>query len=462
MDHLLVNRPSAVLRVTEHIPEIINFIQRLIDQGFAYTTSDGVYFKFSALPKTYNPNKFGNLPDVELDTEGRGGEHDKQDPRDFALWKASPESEVVGWKSPFGYGRPGWHIECSAMTHAYFGEHLDIHSGGIDLKFPHHTNEILQSECHNCHASHEVVGEKEWVKAWIHTGHLHIEGRKMSKSLKNFISIDDYWQSQLTSSPAEDFRLFCLHHKYSALLTYTPKHIELAEQYRKKLLDFFAMIQVIQTTIEATTITTTTTNNGQGDNIRRMFSCKPSPSSRALMEMLIQTEVKVTEALANDFDTPTALILVNQLLTEGQKYIIDLRQQVFHQIREEEGVEMEWLAIEPLKAVEGYIRTLFSHSFGIPLYQESTVGGGSDAVLSKDNNDNAFIDAAVDFRSRIRAMAIHGLKALKTKANKSVEEEQLYKQLLQECDVARDRMLKEGKVKVEDLGVGQGKWSRDL
>lgn len=131
------------------------------------------------------------------------------------------------WDSPFGRGRPGWHIECSAMTHSLFGPNLDLHSGGVDLKFPHHTNEIAQCEAYGCGGTlaATVAGgggtpgrKKPWVRHWIHTGHLNIEGLKMSKSLKNFVTVREYLagHSAGREAAAEDFRMFCLMHKYSS------------------------------------------------------------------------------------------------------------------------------------------------------------------------------------------------------------------------------------------------------
>jgi cysteinyl-tRNA synthetase len=164
MDALHVKRPNAVLRVTEHIPEIIEFINTLVKKGFAYATQDGVYFNIDRLPKEYQYDRFGCVPPTVAEIESQenntynpstvcvttasssGGTvlpKTKKDPRDFALWKLSPPADPA-WDSPWGRGRPGWHIECSTMTTAYFGEDLDIHSGGIDLQFPHHTNEIAQ------------------------------------------------------------------------------------------------------------------------------------------------------------------------------------------------------------------------------------------------------------------------------------------------------------------------------
>lgn len=148
---------------------------------------------------------------------------------------------INSWESPFGRGRPGWHIECSAMTHSLFGPNLDVHSGGVDLKFPHHTNEIAQAEAHaDCGgvmaaaatearlrkgdadpAAGEIGGggvRKPWVRHWVHTGHLNIEGLKMSKSLKNFVTVREYLEGHSAGreAAAEDFRMFCLMHKYSS------------------------------------------------------------------------------------------------------------------------------------------------------------------------------------------------------------------------------------------------------
>lgn len=167
MDRLNVRRPDAVLRVTEHIEEIIAYVSNLVQLGHAYVSEDGVYFSVSSMGGEYD--KFGlNRPKpadvttvVNTNEEEQeelipepivydASSHCKRDQRDFALWKLATNksgwSDDAGpsWASPWGPGRPGWHIECSAMTHAYFGPHIDIHSGGVDLKFPHHNNEIAQ------------------------------------------------------------------------------------------------------------------------------------------------------------------------------------------------------------------------------------------------------------------------------------------------------------------------------
>tara|TARA_B100000900_G_scaffold9922_1_gene8133 strand:- start:5390 stop:6820 length:1431 start_codon:yes stop_codon:yes gene_type:complete len=175
---------DAYPRVTETIPEIISMIDKLISNGNAYQSSDGVYFDIDSAPE-----KYGQLTGqtLEMVQEGAGGRVNetgsgKKNHRDFALWKSAKENEP-SWDSPWGRGRPGWHIECSAMSLEYLGEKFDIHGGGSDLIFPHHEAEIFQSEC--C-LNHDPV-----VQYWIHNGMINVDGEKMSKSLGNFWTIRD-------------------------------------------------------------------------------------------------------------------------------------------------------------------------------------------------------------------------------------------------------------------------------
>ena len=166
-------------KVSEHMPEIIELIQSLIDQGYAYNIDGNVYFKVKQC------DEYGKLSKQSLEDLISGARVDvsdeKEDAIDFALWKKKKEGEPY-WESPFGDGRPGWHIECSAMSKKYLGETIDIHGGGQDLIFPHHENEIAQSEC----CSH-----KTFVRYWMHNGYINVDGEKMSKSLGNFFTIRD-------------------------------------------------------------------------------------------------------------------------------------------------------------------------------------------------------------------------------------------------------------------------------
>jgi cysteinyl-tRNA synthetase len=187
MAHLNVLKPTKVIRVSDVVPEIVSFVEKIIESGSAYATTSGdVYFdvrSFQTSGHQYAKLKPTNANTEQLLAEGEGSltiGAGKKSPADFALWKSSKPGEPF-WPSPWSHGRPGWHIECSVMASMAFGDNMDIHSGGIDLAFPHHDNELAQSEAyHDC---------QQWVNYFLHTGHLSIEGQKMSKSLKNFITI---------------------------------------------------------------------------------------------------------------------------------------------------------------------------------------------------------------------------------------------------------------------------------
>ena len=194
MDALNVLRPDVITRVTEYVPQIADFVERIVDKGFAYESEGSVYFDIDAFEKA--GNTYARLrPDVRndksLQEEGEGSLSKnlvgKRNAGDFALWKKSKAGEPF-WPSKWGDGRPGWHIECSVMASDVLGSQMDIHSGGIDLTFPHHDNELAQSEAYFC--EHEK-GEHTWVNYFLHMGHLSISGSKMSKSLKNFQTIQD-------------------------------------------------------------------------------------------------------------------------------------------------------------------------------------------------------------------------------------------------------------------------------
>ena len=168
---------------TDHIPEMIALVSKLVEKGVAYKSDDGsVYFNVRAFPG------YGKLAHIDFDHQQTGArcaadEYDKENVGDFALWKAWEESDgPVGWDSPWGRGRPGWHIECSAMSMKYLGETFDLHTGGIDNLFPHHENEIAQAE---------AATGKPFVKTWMHCAHLRVNGEKMSKSAGNFFTLRD-------------------------------------------------------------------------------------------------------------------------------------------------------------------------------------------------------------------------------------------------------------------------------
>jgi len=182
VDRQLLNleTPEIIVRATEHVDDMVKLIQTLEAKGYAYRSDGSVYFSVRSFPeygKLAQVDLAGLRPGARVDTD----KYDKSDVRDFVLWKAAKEGEPY-WETPLGPGRPGWHIECSAMSMKYLGETFDIHSGGIDLTFPHHENEIAQSE---------AATGKPFVRYWLHAEHLIVNGEKMSKSLGNFYTLRD-------------------------------------------------------------------------------------------------------------------------------------------------------------------------------------------------------------------------------------------------------------------------------
>jgi len=213
MDALGVARADIQPRVTENIGEIIKLVQTLIDKKYAYEVDGDVYYSVS---KFKNYAKLANLNEEQLQAGvcvGYSGK--KKDPRDFALWKKSKPGEP-SWDSPWGEGRPGWHIECSAMSMKHLGQTLDIHGGGQDLIFPHHTNEIAQSE---------AATGKPFSKYWLHNGFVQINKEKMSKSLGNFITIRDV----LKSHSPKSVRLFLLSTHYRSPIDFSDGHLKQAK-----------------------------------------------------------------------------------------------------------------------------------------------------------------------------------------------------------------------------------------
>jgi cysteinyl-tRNA synthetase len=202
-------------RVSGTIDTIIDFIQGLIDKGYAYAAANGdVYFRVD------KDEDYGRLSTRKLEDMQAGArieiDEDKENPLDFALWKAAKPGEIF-WEGPWGQGRPGWHIECSAMSLKELGEQIDIHGGGNDLIFPHHENEIAQSESYT---------GKEFSRYWIHNGMLQLSGEKMSKSLGNIISINDF----LKERDADVMRMLVLNGTYRAPLLFTDETLDAAEK----------------------------------------------------------------------------------------------------------------------------------------------------------------------------------------------------------------------------------------
>ncbi|MFC2041528.1 cysteine--tRNA ligase [Chloroflexota bacterium] len=220
MAALNVNKPDVQPYATEEIPKMIEVIQGLIDKGYAYPSRGSVYFRVSKVPD-YGKLSHRTLESMMAGESSVGGD-DKESPMDFVLWKASKPGEP-SWESPWGAGRPGWHIECSAMSLKYLGDTLDIHGGGQDLIFPHHENEIAQSE--------SFTGVKPFVRYWLHNGMVQFGAEKMSKSLGNLITIKE----ALAKYSADAIRLFILSSHYRSPLTYSEEALEAADKGAERL-----------------------------------------------------------------------------------------------------------------------------------------------------------------------------------------------------------------------------------
>lgn len=219
MGRLNVLRPTHEPRATEHIDEMIRFIQRLLAGGHAYEHQGHVLFRVSSYA---DYGQFsGRRVDQNLDHPELASF--KQDPADFVLWKPSDETQP-GWSSPWGEGRPGWHIECSAMADSTLGSHVDLHGGGIDLRFPHHENEIAQSECAHGH---------RFGSYWMHNEMVTIDGRKMSKSLGNTLTVE----SLLTDHSGLAIRYMLLGTHYRKPLDFTSERMRLAQNEMDRWLD---------------------------------------------------------------------------------------------------------------------------------------------------------------------------------------------------------------------------------
>ena len=277
-------RPATVHpKATEHITEIIQLINRLIENGHAYATPSGdVYYRVSAFPG-YGKLSGQNMEDRETGASERlNVETDKESPEDFALWKAQKPGEPA-WDSPWGKGRPGWHIECSAMSMKYLGETFDIHCGGKDLLFPHHENEIAQSE--------GATGKK-YVNYWMHNGFINVDNQKMSKSLNNFFTVRDIAKEY----DLEAVRLFMLSAHYRSPINFSRDQIEAANASLNRL---YTARNSLRFQIE----------NGEDRSLNQ--------DEEAFVDRLKTYEKRFDDAMDDDMNTADALGAIFELVKDA-------------------------------------------------------------------------------------------------------------------------------------------------
>lgn len=270
-------------RATSHIKEIIKQVKRLLKKGYAYKMSDGIYYDIAKF-KEYGKLSRRTAMEAEDAVSRIDEAKEKRNKGDFCLWKLSKEGEPK-WKSPFGWGRPGWHIEDTAITEKYFGSQYDIHGGAIELSFPHHEAEIAQMEA--------MSKKKPLAKYWLHTGLLTIGGKKMAKSLGNFISIQDF----LKKYSARILRLFVLKAHYRSPIDYSEKLILQTKKELAKVEEFVEKLQNVS-------------------NIPKKQKRQKTHDRRKIV-FIENLKKEFDAAIENDFNTPRALAVAFDLINEG-------------------------------------------------------------------------------------------------------------------------------------------------
>lgn len=280
MGKLGVRSPDHEPKATENIPEMIDFIQRLIDKDSAYVVDNDVYFSVKDFPE------YGKLSGQDIDQMKSNvrisSDEKKKDPLDFALWKGAKEGEPF-WESPWGTGRPGWHIECSVMSTNILGHEFDIHGGGLDLIFPHHENEIAQAKANT---------GSDFAKIWMHNGFLTVNGEKMSKSLKNYITVDDYINEY---GDVDLLKVMFLSSHYRSPVDFTKGKIEEASKAKERVMIFLRKVEQ--------------------RNAHKVDPSCDDPTTELM--------AKFTRAMDDDLNTPVALSVVFDAVHLGNKLLED-------------------------------------------------------------------------------------------------------------------------------------------
>ncbi|XP_017296145.1 cysteine--tRNA ligase, cytoplasmic isoform X2 [Kryptolebias marmoratus] len=405
MEALNVLPADVLTRVSEYVPEIVEFVKKIVSNGYGYESNGSVYFdtqKFDSSPQhSYAKLVPEAVGDQKALQEGEGdlsisadrlGE--KKSQNDFALWKASKPGEP-SWDSPWGKGRPGWHIECSAMAGSILGESMDIHGGGFDLRFPHHDNELAQSEAffeNDC-----------WVQYFLHTGHLTISGCKMSKSLKNFITIKE----ALAKNSARQLRLAFLMHSWKDTLDYSSNTMESAVQYEKFMNEFFLNVKDI---LRAPT------------DITGRFE-KWEAAEVELNDSFYDRKSAVHQALCDNVDTRTAMEEMRVLVSQSNSYIANRKSTKLMPNR----MLLESIAMYLTNMLKIFGTVEGSDPIGFPV-------GGQGQSIDLEGMVMPYLTILSDFRENVRKIA----------------REQKVTELLRVCDIVRDDTLPELGVRLED------------
>lgn len=288
IEALGVRRATSNPRVTEHIAEIIAFIASLIAKGAAYESEGDVYFRTSSFEE-YGKLSHQNLEELQMGIRIEIGER-KENAQDFVLWKGAKPGEIK-WDSPWGEGRPGWHIECSAMARQYLGDTLDIHGGGADLQFPHHECEVAQSEA--------CTGQP-LANYWMHNGYIHIDNKKMSKSLGNGITV----RALLERAKPQAIRYFMLATHYRSPLNFNELTLEQAQSSADRISNCETNLEHRLAALPAV---------GQPE--------QPSAAAAGVLERLEAIEAAYHSKMSDDFNTPDAITAVFELVNEANLYL---------------------------------------------------------------------------------------------------------------------------------------------
>uniref|UniRef100_F6UF61 Cysteine--tRNA ligase, cytoplasmic n=1 Tax=Monodelphis domestica TaxID=13616 RepID=F6UF61_MONDO len=405
MEALNVLPPDVLTRVSEYVPEIVSFVEKIVANGYGYVSNGSVYFDTAKFDASEAHSYAKLVPEAVGDQKAlQEGEGDlsisadrlseKRSPNDFALWKASKPGEP-SWECPWGKGRPGWHIECSAMAGTILGASMDIHGGGFDLRFPHHDNELAQSEAYfenDC-----------WVRYFLHTGHLTIAGCKMSKSLKNFITIKD----ALKKHSARQLRLAFLMHSWKDTLDYSSNTMESAIQYERFMNEFFLNVKDIL--------------RAPGDATGRFE--KWEEQELELNRSFDDKKAAVHEALCDNVDTRTALEEMRALV--GQCNLYMAARKAARKLPSRVLLETVAAYLTQMLRIFGAIEG--DAALGFP------VGGGASGT-SLEATVMPFLQVLSDFREGVRKIA----------------REKKVLEVLQLSDALRDDVLPELGVRLED------------